>query len=143
MHQAETCFVAGIPSEAQMPASSARRSPRRRKAADDARPFRTIEAEKKAATDLIKDRLSTLKQARPKNDAAVEAADAEIAGLLRESRDAANKAQAIEDAVYDLKAVNPNRKAEVDMRSPAELLDLIEAKGLEVQDALAALRRMQ
>ena len=115
---------------------------RRRKAADEARHFRTIESEKKAAADLVKDRLSTLKQARPKNDAAIEAADTEIAALLRESRDAANKAQAIEDAVYDLKAVNPNKKAEVDSRTPADLLDLIELKGKEVTKALAELRAM-
>jgi type I restriction enzyme M protein len=36
--------------------------------------------------------------------------------------------------------VNPNRKADVDLRTPAELLDLIEAKGREVAEALAALR---
>ena len=113
---------------------------RRRKAADDARPLRAIDAEKKAAANLAKDRLSTLKQARPKDDAAIEAADAEIAGLLRESREAAAKAQAIEDAVYDLKAVNPNKKADIDTRTPAELLDLIELKGRDVAEALASLR---
>lgn len=43
-------------------------------------------------------------------------------------------------SVYDLKAVNPHRKAEVDQRTPAELLDLVEAKGREVAEALAALR---
>jgi len=115
---------------------------RRRKAADDARPFRQIETAKKAEADLAKDRLSTLKQARPKNDAAIEAADTEVAALLRESRDAMNKAQAIEDAVYDLKAVNPNKKAAIDTRTPAELMDLIEVKGKEVAEALAALRAM-
>jgi hypothetical protein len=35
-----------------------------------------------------------------------------------------------------------NRKVEVDMRTPAELLDLIEAKGREVATALAALRNL-
>ena len=42
---------------------------------------------------------------------------------------------------YDLKAVNPHRAPAVDTRTPAELLDIIEAKGREVADALAALRR--
>ena len=42
--------------------------------------------------------------------------------------------------VYDLKAVNPNRKAVVDKRTPNELLYIIEAKGGEVAEALAALR---
>ncbi len=115
---------------------------RRRMAADDARPFRQTETGKKYEADLVKDRVSTLKQARPRNEGAIEAAEAEYARLMRESRDATNKAQAIEDAVYDLKAVNPNKKADVDTRTPAELLDLIEAKGREVTEALASLRAM-
>ncbi|MGD0652501.1 MAG: hypothetical protein ABSA97_15400 [Verrucomicrobiia bacterium] len=46
----------------------------------------------------------------------------------------------IEDAAYDLKAVNPNAKNEEDTRAPEELLAVIEAKGREVSDALAKLR---
>jgi len=42
---------------------------------------------------------------------------------------------------YDLKAVNPHAKSEEDTRTPEELLDLIEAKGREVAEALALLRR--
>ena len=61
--------------------------------------------------------------------------------LARESRDAAAKAKEIEDAVYDLKAVNPNKKPVVDTRTPEELLDLIEAKGREIAEALAVLRK--
>ena len=49
--------------------------------------------------------------------------------------------QAIEAKGYDLKAVNPNAKNNDDTRTPAELLDLIEAKGREVAEALAILRR--
>ncbi len=41
---------------------------------------------------------------------------------------------------YDLKAVNPNAKNEADTRTPEELLDIIEAKGREVAEALAVLR---
>ena len=44
--------------------------------------------------------------------------------------------------MYDLKAVNPNRKAIVDTRTPSELLDFIEAKGTEVGQAIAALRKL-
>ncbi len=43
---------------------------------------------------------------------------------------------------YDLKAVNPNAKRNEDLRTPEELLDVIEAKGHEVAEAIAALRRM-
>jgi len=42
----------------------------------------------------------------------------------------------------DLKAVNPHAKRDEDTRTPEELLDLIESKGHEVTDAIAALRRM-
>jgi type I restriction enzyme M protein len=51
-----------------------------------------------------------------------------------------NQAQDIENAVYNLKAVNPNAKSDEDKRTPEELLDLIEAKGKEVAESLAALR---
>ena len=47
---------------------------------------------------------------------------------------------AIEERNYDLKAVNPNRKEEVDTRTTQEPLDIIEQKGKEIQDALATLR---
>ena len=65
-----------------------------------------------------------------------------VAGLLKEAREATSKAESIENAVYDFKAVNPHRKAEVDRRTPAELLDMIEAKGREVAEALVTLRAL-
>ena len=47
---------------------------------------------------------------------------------------------AIDAKNFDLKAVNPHAKSTEDTRTPEELLDLIEAKGREVAEALAALR---
>ena len=38
-------------------------------------------------------------------------------------------------------AVNPNAKSNEDTRTPEEILDLIEAKGKEVAEALKVLRR--
>jgi len=49
----------------------------------------------------------------------------------------------IEAKNYDLKAVNPNAKNEEDTRTPEELLDIIEAKGREVAEALAVLRGIE
>jgi hypothetical protein len=46
----------------------------------------------------------------------------------------------IEDKNYDLKAVSPEHKKNEVIRSPKELLDLIEAKGRLVSEAVAALR---
>ena len=60
----------------------------------------------------------------------------------RAGRDASAKAQAIEDAIYDLKAVNPKERKQDDVRTPVELLEAIEAKGREVDEALARLRAL-
>jgi type I restriction enzyme M protein len=46
----------------------------------------------------------------------------------------------IEKLGFDLKAVNPNAKSNEDMRTPEELLDFIDGKGIEIGEALAALR---
>ncbi len=46
----------------------------------------------------------------------------------------------IEASGYDLKAVNPNAKRDEDTRTPEELLDIIESKGREVEEALKNLR---
>ena len=51
--------------------------------------------------------------------------------------------QEIEAKNYDLKAVNPRAKSNEDKRTPEELLDLIEAKGREVSEALASLRAVR
>ena len=45
------------------------------------------------------------------------------------------------NAAYDLKAVNPNKKPEIDARAPEELLKIIEAKGREISKALKTLSR--
>ncbi len=50
------------------------------------------------------------------------------------------KREDIEARNYDLKAMNPNRQAVVDTRTPEELLDIIEAKGEEIRGLLAELR---
>ena len=45
----------------------------------------------------------------------------------------------IRERNYDLKAVNPNKKSEIDTRTPEELLTVIEAKGGEIAEALKGL----
>ena len=52
----------------------------------------------------------------------------------------ASKDKEIENAVYDLKAVNPNKKPIIDTRTPEELLDIIDAKGKEITEVLYSLR---
>jgi type I restriction enzyme M protein len=91
----------------------------------------------------VEERLKELKKANARDDAAVEAAEAKVKELTREARDLAAKAKEIEDAVYDLKAVNPRKKPVVDTRTPEELMDLIETKGREVAEAVTALRAIR
>ena len=83
-----------------------------------------------------------MKKAKPRDDQVIEQAEATIKELTRESRDLAAKAKEIEDAVYDLKAVNPHKQPDVDTRTPEELMNIIEAKGQEIADALGTLRRV-
>jgi type I restriction enzyme M protein len=115
---------------------------RRRKAADEARPFRKTEGDKKAEAETLKKTLHALKKADPLDETQIADTEATLDAAVKASREAARKAESIENAVYDLKAVNPHRKVVVDVRTPAELLDLIDAKGAEVAASLATLRKL-
>lgn len=115
---------------------------RKAKAAEDAAPFKETARVRSQEAEQVKEEIANLKKGRPRDDAAIAPAEEKLAALSKEAREAANKAEAIENAVYDLKAVNPHRKAEVDTRTPAELLDLIESKGRQISEALASLRAM-
>jgi type I restriction enzyme M protein len=86
------------------------------------------------------DRLRELRRNPKTPRSEIEAAEAKIAQLRQKERDENAKAQAIENAAFDLKDVNPNAQVEEDHRTPAEILDFIEAKGREIAEALAALR---
>ena len=113
---------------------------RKQSAAEQARPLKEKATAKGQQAAQWSQRVADLKKARPRDDQAIEDAEAKVKELTRESRDLAGKAKEIEDAVYDLKAVNPNKKPNVDTRTLEELMDIIEAKGKEVAAALAALR---
>ncbi len=73
-------------------------------------------------------------------DAQAEALLGEASEAERAAREASAKAHGIEDAIYDLKAVNPKERKASDTRTPVQLLDAIEFKGREADDALARLR---
>lgn len=113
---------------------------RKKAASEEARPFKEQAHKKNQEAAQWNERLKELKKAKPKDEDAIVAADAKAKELSKEAKDLAGKAKEIEDAVYDLKAVNPNKKPIVDTRTPEELLYIIEAKGREVAEALAILR---
>ena len=113
---------------------------RKQTAAEQSRPLKEQATAKSQQAAQWSQRVSDLKKARPRDDQAIEDAEAKVKDLTRDSRDLAAKAKEIEDAIYDLKAVNPHKKPNVDTRTPEELMNIIEAKGKEIADALAALR---
>ncbi len=113
---------------------------RRADASAEALPFRDAARARLREADKAKDQLKLRKKAKPKDDGGIAACETTIRGLLKEAREAKSKADDIENAVYDLKAVNPTRQAGQDRRTPAELLDLVEAKGLEIAEALKVLK---
>ena len=84
--------------------------------------------------------MSELKKAKPAPKKKIEEANQRIKELTKEARQLARRAQDIENAVYDLKAVNPNKQIEEDTRTPAELLDIVEKKGRDAAEALTTLR---
>jgi type I restriction enzyme M protein len=113
---------------------------RKAKAAREADPLRRqakdIEAEAARARDVLAD----LRPSEPRDEAKISEAETSVAALSREARDLMARASAMEEAVYDLQAVNPHARGDEDTRTPEELLDLIEAKGREVAEAVAALQ---
>jgi type I restriction enzyme M protein len=113
---------------------------RKRIAAEEARPLKEQSTAKGRQAAQWSQRVTDLKKDKPRNDQAIGEAEEKIKELTHEARDLASRAKEIEDAVYDLKAVNPNRKPNVDDRTPEELMDIIEAKGREVAEAVAILR---
>ena len=113
---------------------------RKQSAAEQARPLKEQSTAKSQQAAQWSQRVADLRKARPRDDQAIEEAEVKLKELTRESRDLAGKAKEIEDAVYDLKAINPNRKPNVDTRTPEDLMNIIEAKGKEVAAALATLR---
>jgi type I restriction enzyme M protein len=113
---------------------------RKKKATVDAEPFKQLAHKKEQEAAKWSDKAKELKRAKPTDDKAVAEAMQKAAELAKEAREQAAKAEEIENTVYDLKAVNPNAKAEEDKRTPEQLLDFIEAKGREIAEALAVLR---
>jgi len=113
---------------------------RKRQAGEEAAPYRR-------QADVARERAASLRERIKAHRKTGEAAQAEallpeIDVAERQAREATGKAQTIEDAVYDLKAVNPCEKKVTDARTPAQLLEAITKKGREVDAALQRLHAL-
>lgn len=116
---------------------------RRAAAKREADPLRAQAAMPAGQAAKMRQQIKELKDKKNGNENAdqISRLETDARKLEAEARELNAKAQAIEDAVYDLKAVNPNAKNDEDKRTPGELIALIRAKGREVEEALAVLER--
>lgn len=115
---------------------------RKKNAAAEAEPFKRQARVKEQEAAQWREHLKELKKAKPKDKKAIVEAEQRIKKLTKEAREQTNRAVGIENAVYDLKAVNHNNKPEIDTRTPEELIAIIEAKGKEVAEALELLKNL-
>lgn len=111
---------------------------RRAKAREEMQPLLEDVAKLKGEVVDLKERLKRLRKERAADDA-LEACE----GLIREkdkaARDLEAQADAIDAAVFDLKAVNPNTVPVVDNRTPAEIIASIGEHGRLVAESLLRL----
>ncbi|MEN9426768.1 MAG: hypothetical protein RLZZ220_1117, partial [Pseudomonadota bacterium] len=114
---------------------------RRTKAAGEMAPHLAEVAELREKAVALKEQAAALKKAGG-DDAALRACRDELLTTEKAIREAQARADAIDAATFDLKAVNPRARVERDLRSPAEILDSIARHGQVVEEALQRLREL-
>jgi type I restriction enzyme M protein len=113
---------------------------RRAQAHDEAAPFRREAEVQRERAQGFRDQAKIERKAA--RDAAADELLTRAVEAERQARNASAKAEGIEDAIYDIKAVNPKERKAGDTRTPLQLLDAIASKGREVDEALARLREL-
>ena len=112
---------------------------RRTKARKDMAPHLAEVEKQKAEAVSLKDRLAALRKTKA-DDASLAACRDKLVIAEKSVREAQAKADAIDAAVYDLKAVNPCARVVRDTRTPVEIIESIANHGRTVEAALAKLR---
>ena len=114
---------------------------RRKQAAADMQPH-IAEAERiKAEVVTLKEKLKALRKTDAK-PAAIEPLEAQIKEQEKAARDSQSKADAIGATVFDLKAVNPNVVVKLDTRTPAEVIQSIQAQAAIIAQSLQTLQQL-
>lgn len=114
---------------------------RRAKAREEMQPLLDQAATLKAEVVDLKEHLRSLRKSKA-DDAALEEVGVKIRKKEKDARDLEAQATAIDAAVFDLKAVNPNAVTVVDDRTPQQIIANIEAHGRIVAEALARLNAL-
>jgi type I restriction enzyme M protein len=117
-------------------------SARVQKSLEEARPHREKFIELSAQAKALEDDFRERRKGGKTSPEKLAALEEKWKVVDREARETLAKAVTIEDAAYDLKAVNPNRVTKEDKRTPAQLLEFIAAKGLEADATLSKLRTL-
>ena len=112
------------------------------RALEEARPHREHAVAATSRAKTLEEAWTTARKVKTGTPDELRALEEGWKAVLREAREAEGKAVGIENAVYDLKAVNPNRRPVVDERTPAELLAVIEDQGRNVDSALFRLKAL-
>lgn len=116
-------------------------SARRAKAREEMQPLLDEAASIKAIVVDLKEKLKRLKKDKA-SEAELDALGDKIQEREKAARELEIKATDIDAAVYDLKAVNPTVVADVDIRTPLDIIRNIEAQGKIMADALASLNKL-
>lgn len=114
---------------------------RRAKAREEMQPLLDKAAGIKAEVVDLKETLKRLKRDKAA-EAKIAACTTQIAEKEKAARDLEAQAAAIDAAVFDLKAVNPNAVTKVDERTPQQIIQNIAAQGRIVAEALGRLNAL-
>ena len=114
---------------------------RRAKAREEMAPHLAEVERLKIESVGYKEKLKDIKKAKAAEEE-INALTETIRVTEKAAREAQAKADNIDAAVYDLKAVNPNDNTKADNRTPAEIIENIEEQGKIVAAALDRLKNM-
>lgn len=114
---------------------------RRAKAREEMQPLKDQVESIKETVAGLKERLKRLKKEKA-NGKQIEVLEGDIREREKAARDLEAEAAALDAAVYDLKAVNPNALETADERTPDEIIQSITAHGRAAADALARLAQL-
>jgi len=116
---------------------------RRKQARENMKPH-IAEAERaRAEVVVLKEKLKAFKASKAGGSGGdIAALETEIWGAEKAAREAQAAANAIDFAVFDLKAVNPNAVVKIDTRTSAEVISSIEDHGEVVAKALRVLKTL-
>ena len=114
---------------------------RRAQAREAMQPLLDRAADIKEAVIDRKEDLKRLKKGKA-DEKKIETLEADIREQEKAARDLEAESAAIDAAVFDLKAVNPNAVKVADERTPGEIIESIAAQGRIVTDALARLNTL-